>query len=39
MSDLSTQGPEPVPPQAWYFVLTLIGILAVLIVGWIIKEL
>jgi hypothetical protein len=39
MSESSTQGPEPVPPQAWYFVLTLIGILAALIAGWIIKEL
>jgi len=37
MSDYGTQGPEPVPQEAWYFIYTLAGVLAVLIAGWIIK--
>ena len=37
MSDQGTQGPEPIPHEAWYFVFTLVGILALLIVGWVIK--
>lgn len=37
MSDHSMQGPEPIPHQAWYFIYALVGLLAVLIVGWIIK--
>lgn len=39
MSDHSAQGPEPVPPQAWYFLFTLVGLLGVLIAGWIVREL
>lgn len=39
MSDQSVHGPEPVPPQAWYFIFTLVGVLGVLIAGWIIKML
>jgi hypothetical protein len=31
------QGPEPIPHQAWYFIYALVGLLAVLIVGWIVK--
>jgi hypothetical protein len=39
MSDHSAQGPESVPHEAWYFIFTLVGILGVLIVGWIVKIL
>ncbi len=37
MSDHGARGPEPVPPQAWYFIFGLVGVLGVLIAGWIIK--
>ena len=39
MSDQGAQGPEPVPPQAWYFVYTLVGVLCTLVAGWIIRML
>jgi hypothetical protein len=37
MSDQQAQGPEPVPHEAWYFLYAVVGVLAVLIVGWIVK--
>lgn len=37
MSDHSMQGPEPIPHEAWYFLYAIVGVLAILILGWIIK--
>lgn len=37
MSDHEPQGPQPIPHEAWYFLYGLIAVLALLIVGWIIK--
>jgi hypothetical protein len=37
MSNQSTHGPEPIPQQAWYFLIGLVATLALLIAGWIIK--
>lgn len=37
MSDHHTHGPEPIPHQVWYFIYALIGVLALAILGWIIK--
>lgn len=39
MSDHDIRGPEPIPHEAWYFLFALVGLLAVLVVGWIIKML
>ena len=33
-----THGPESVPHEAWYFIYTLVGILGLLILGWIFKT-
>lgn len=38
MSDHSIQGPERIPPGAMYFLYTIASILAVLIAGWILKD-
>jgi|APLak6261659120_1056016.scaffolds.fasta_scaffold354924_1 hypothetical protein len=38
MSDENTYGPQPVPPQAWYFLYTLVAVLGLLVAGWILKE-
>lgn len=37
MTEHDMQGPEPIPHEAVYFIFALVGLLAVLIVGWIIK--
>lgn len=37
MSDHQMQGPQPIPHEVWYFIYTLVGVLAVLVAGWIIK--
>lgn len=38
MSEQNLHGPQPVPHEAMYFIYVLVGVLALLIAGWIYKT-
>lgn len=39
MSENSAHGPQPIPHEAVYFLYALVGLLAILVAGWIVKML